>query len=46
MNHSNQFFITTHNPYFLAGIAEKTRSTDLNILVCYRDDDSGTRRGP
>jgi AAA15 family ATPase/GTPase len=28
---SNQFFITTHNPYFLQSIIEKTPSDDLSI---------------
>ncbi len=34
----NQFFVTTHNPYFLAGIVEKTPTEELAIFVCYRDE--------
>ncbi len=29
---SNQFFLTTHNPYFLTGIVEKTPAEDLAFL--------------
>ncbi|MEW6248345.1 MAG: AAA family ATPase [Nitrospirota bacterium] len=39
---SNQFFLTTHNPYFLTGIVEKTPAEDLAIFVCYRDKEGGT----
>jgi len=40
---SNQFFLTTHNPYFLAGVVEKTPTKDLAVFVCSRDDDRGTQ---
>lgn len=30
---SNQFFISTHNPYFLITIAEKVPKADINIFV-------------
>lgn len=39
---SNQFFLTTHNPYFLAGLLEKTPSQNLALFVCYRDSDGTT----
>jgi AAA15 family ATPase/GTPase len=40
---SNQFFLTTHNPYFLTGIIEKTPAEDLALFVCYRDSEGGTK---
>jgi len=40
---SNQFFLTTHNPYLLAGIVQKTRAENLALFVCYRDEDGTTR---
>jgi hypothetical protein len=30
---TNQFFITTHNPYLLSSIVEKTKVADLNVFV-------------
>jgi len=39
---SNQLFLTTHNPYFLAGIVEKTPADRLADFVCYRDPEGGT----
>jgi len=39
---SNQFFLTTHNPYFLAGLMAKTRVEDLAVFVCYRDAEGAT----
>lgn len=39
---SNQFFLTTHNPYFLAGLMAKTRVEDLAVVVCYRDAEGAT----
>jgi hypothetical protein len=39
---SNQFFLTTHNPYFLTGIVEKTPADNLALFVCYRDPDGAT----
>jgi hypothetical protein len=38
----NQFFLTTHNPYFLAGIVEKTSTDKLALFVCSRDSEGGT----
>lgn len=34
---SNQFFLTTHNPYFLLTLAEKTPEKDLKIFLTYFD---------
>lgn len=39
---TNQFFVTTHNPYFLAGVLAKTKLDDLALFVCQRDDDGDT----
>lgn len=39
---TNQFFLTTHNPYFLAGIVEKASRKDLAVFVCHRDDEGAT----
>lgn len=39
---SNQFFLTTHNPYFLAGIVEKTPADNLALFICYRDSEGAT----
>ena len=40
---SNQFFLTTHNPYLLAGIVQKTPAENLALFVCYRDEEGSTR---
>ncbi|TSC78429.1 MAG: hypothetical protein G01um101433_236 [Parcubacteria group bacterium Gr01-1014_33] len=34
----NQYFISTHNPYLLSSIAEKTPKDELAIFVVYFDD--------
>jgi hypothetical protein len=39
---SNQFFLTTHNPYFLSALVEKTPESDLALFVCGRDNEGGT----
>lgn len=39
---SNQFFLTTHNPYLLTGIVQKTPIKDLALFVCYRDEEGST----
>ena len=39
---SNQFFLTTHNPYLLAGIVQKTPIKDLALFVCSRDEEGST----
>jgi AAA15 family ATPase/GTPase len=33
LDKTNQFFITTHNPYLLSSIVEKTPMKDLNVFV-------------
>lgn len=40
INNDNQFFITTHNPYLLGSIIEKTPLKDLNIYVCRKKQGS------
>ena len=35
---SNQYFLVTHNPYFLTTITEKTKPEDLAIFVTYLED--------
>ena len=40
---TNQYFITTHNPYFLAALVEKTRANQLGVYVCHRDARGGTQ---
>ena len=35
---TNQFFFTTHNPYFLQTLAEKTPESDLRIFLTYYED--------
>jgi AAA15 family ATPase/GTPase len=37
LNESNQFCITTHNPYLLSSIVEKTPAKDLQIFVTTMD---------
>ncbi len=39
---SNQYFLTTHNPYFLTAIVEKTPIENLALFVCHRDSEGGT----
>ena len=34
----NQYFISTHNPYFLLPILEKTLSEDIAVFITYYDD--------
>ena len=33
LDETNQFFITTHNPYLLLSLIEKTPSKDINVFV-------------
>jgi AAA15 family ATPase/GTPase len=35
---SNQFFITTHNPYFLMSIIEKTPIEELRVYITYYEN--------
>jgi len=39
---SNQFFLSTHNPYFLSAVLEKTPAEKLSLFVCYRNQDGST----
>lgn len=34
----NQFFITTHNPYFLLSVLEKGRTDDVNVFVTHYEN--------
>ena len=34
----NQFFITTHDPYFLLPLIEKTLMTDIAVFITYYED--------
>jgi AAA15 family ATPase/GTPase len=38
LDETNQFFITTHNPYLLMSIIEKAKLDDLNVFVCQLKD--------
>jgi len=40
---SNQFFLTTHNPYLLAALLGKTPAADIALFVCYRDSEGATK---
>jgi predicted ATPase len=35
---SNQYFVTTHNPYFLFSILEKAHKDEVGIFITYLDD--------
>ena len=35
LDKTNQFFITTHNPYLLLSLIEKSRKEDLNVCITY-----------
>jgi predicted ATP-dependent endonuclease of OLD family len=37
-NSNNQYFITTHNPYFLISILEKAPKNDVAIFITYLED--------
>lgn len=41
-NNKNQFFIATHNPYFLNNLIENTPSEELAVFVCGYDKVKGT----
>jgi hypothetical protein len=43
---SNQYFLTTHNPYFLGSLVEKTPEEELAVFVCSRDEDGATNARP
>jgi len=36
---NNQYFITTHNPYFLLSLIEKTPKDEINVFLTYYEDD-------
>lgn len=38
LDENNQYFISTHNPYFLLSILEKTPFKDINVFVAYFDE--------
>jgi len=35
LDDSNQYFITTHNPYFLLSVLEKTSKSDIGIFITH-----------
>ncbi len=35
---SNQYFVATHNPYFLSSVLEKTPQDDIAIFIAYFED--------
>jgi AAA15 family ATPase/GTPase len=37
MDQTNQYFISTHNPYFLLSLLEKSPKTDICIFITYLD---------
>ncbi len=34
----NQYFVATHNPYFLLSVLEKTPKSDIRVFVCVLHD--------
>lgn len=38
LNQTNQFFISTHNPYILLSLLEKTKKEDIGIFITYFKD--------
>ena len=46
LDDSNQFFITTHNPYLLLGLIEKTSIEDLNVSLVTMTDNYETKVNP
>jgi hypothetical protein len=38
LNESNQYFISTHNPYFLLSVLEKTPKDNVGIFITYLKD--------
>lgn len=41
-NNHNQFFITTHNPYFVLTLVEKCKIEDINIFIVDMDKERNT----
>ena len=38
LDKTNQFFITTHNPYLLLSLIEKSKQEDLNVCIVQMKD--------
>jgi hypothetical protein len=38
LDKTNQYFISTHNPYFLLSVLEKTSKDDIGIFITYSKD--------
>jgi hypothetical protein len=38
LDETNQFFLTTHNPYLLLGLIEKSKTTEINVCVVSMKD--------
>ncbi|MDZ7291480.1 MAG: AAA family ATPase [candidate division KSB1 bacterium] len=38
LDESNQYFISTHNPYFLLSVLEKISKDDIGIVITYLDE--------
>ena len=38
LDKKNQYFISTHNPYFILSILEKASSEELGIFITYFED--------
>lgn len=44
MDKTNQYFISTHNPYFLLSLIEKSPKDDINVFITYfKDYQTGVR---
>jgi len=39
---TNQFFLTTHNPYFLTSLVSKTLTENIAVFICHRDSNGDT----
>jgi len=37
-NNNNQYFISTHNPYFLLSLLEKVPVDEINIYITYYEN--------
>jgi len=38
LDKNNQYFLVTHNPYFLSAILEKSETQDVNVYITYMED--------
>ncbi len=43
LDETNQFFLTTHNPYLVESIVAKSKPEDLNIAVTFMDEQYETK---